>query len=108
MEEIKAEGVWHMKYCGTLISVSDMTRARNFYEQVMEQKVMLDLGVHVSFENAFSLQSNYEELVGVKLEAQRKPDNFQLYFEVDDLERWEAKLKSMEGIEFIHEIKEYP
>ena len=97
-----------MKYCGTLISVSDMTRARNFYEQVMEQKVMLDLGVHVSFENAFSLQSNYEELVGVKLEAQRKPDNFQLYFEVDDLERWEAKLKSMEGIEFIHEIKEYP
>ena len=42
-----------MKYCGTLISVSDMTRARNFYEQVMEQKVMLDLGVHVSFENAF-------------------------------------------------------
>ena len=92
-----------MKYCGTLISVSDMTRARNFYEQVMEQKVMLDLGVHVSFENAFSLQSNYEELVGVKLEAQRK-----LYFEVDDLERWEAKLKSMEGIEFIHEIKEYP
>ena len=65
-----------MKYCGTLISVSDMTRARNFYEQVMEQKVMLDLGVHVSFENAFSLQSNYEELVG--------------------------------GIEFIHEIKEYP
>ena len=97
-----------MKYCGTLISVSDMTRARNFYEQVMEQKVMLDLGVHVSFENAFSLQSNYEELVGVKLEAQRKPDNFQLYFEVDDLERWEAKLKSTEGIEFIHEIKEYP
>lgn len=97
-----------MKYCGTLISVSDMTRARNFYEQVMEQKVMLDLGVHVSFENAFSLQSNYEELVGVKLEAQQKPNNFQLYFEVDDLERWEAKLKSTEGIEFIHEIKEYP
>ena len=81
-----------MKYCGTLISVSDMTRARNFYEQVMEQKVMLDLGVHVSFENAFSLQSNYEELVGVKLEAQQKPNNFQLYFEVDDLERWEAEV----------------
>lgn len=28
----------------------------------------MDLEVHVSFENGLSLQSNYEELVGVKLE----------------------------------------
>lgn len=97
-----------MKYCGTLISVSDMERSKNFYEKVMEQKIEMDLGVHVSFESGFSLQSNYEELVGVKLDAHRKPDNFQLYFEVDDLDSWEKKLKSIEGIEFLHGKKEYP
>ena len=97
-----------MKYCGTLISVTDMAKAKDFYEKVMEQKIMMDLGVHVSFENGLSLQSNYEELVGEKLEMRPKPDNFQLYFEVEDLDRWEARLRSTEGIEFLHGSKEYP
>lgn len=97
-----------MKYQGTLISVSDMERSRNFYEKVMEQKVEMDLGVHVSLENGLSLQSNYEELVGVKLKAQERPNNFQLYFEVEDLDVWEEKLKALEGIEFIHGSREYP
>ena len=97
-----------MKYCGTLISVSDMEKSKSFYEKVMEQKVIMDLGVHVSFENGLSLQSNYEELVGVELEAHAQPNNFQLYFEVEDLPKWEKRLKSIEGIEFIHESKEYP
>ena len=97
-----------MIYGGTLISVSDMERSKNFYEKVMEQTVEMDLGVHVSFQNGLSLQSNYEELVGVKLEPQEKSDNFQLYFEVKDLDTWEDKLKALEGIEFLHGIKEYP
>jgi len=101
-------GVSEMKYCGTLISVTDMAKAKDFYEKVMEQKIMMDLGVHVSFENGLSLQSNYEELVGEKLEMRPKPDNFQLYFEVEDLDRWEARLRSTEGIEFLHGSKEYP
>ena len=97
-----------MKYGGTLISVSDMERAKDFYERVMEQKVEMDLGTHVSFEGGIALQSDYEALVGVKLEARERPNNFQLYFEVEDLEHWEKKLKSTEGIEFIHGSKEYP
>lgn len=44
----------------------------------------------------------------MKLEPQEKPDNFQLYFEVEDLDAWEDKLKALEGIEFLHGIKEYP
>ena len=97
-----------MKYCGTLLSVSDMEKSKYFYEKVMEQKIIMDLGVHVSFESGLSLQSNYEELIGVKLEMHSKPNNFQLYFEVEDLNYWENKLKSTPGIEFIHERKEYP
>ena len=97
-----------MKYQGTLISVADMAKSKGFYEKVMEQKVLMDLGVHVSFESGLSLQSNYEELVGAELPAKSRPNNFQLYFEVEDLDSWQDKIVNIEGIEFIHKAKEYP
>lgn len=97
-----------MQYQGTLISVSSMEKAKHFYEIVMEQKVLMDLGVHVSFERGLSLQSNYEELVGETLPAKARPNNFQLYFEVEDLDYWQDKLTNTQGIEFIHKAKEYP
>ena len=96
-----------MQYQGTLIAVSDMEKAKQFYETVMEQKVIMDLGVHVAF-GGFSLQSNYAELVGADLPGKTQPNNFQLYFEVEDLDYWQNKISSTEGIEFIHKAKEYP
>lgn len=96
-----------MQYQGTLIAVSDMEKAKQFYETVMEQKVIMDLGVHVAF-GGFSLQSNYAELVGADLPGKTQPNNFQLYFEVEDLDYWQNKISSTEGIEFIHKVKEYP
>ena len=97
-----------MRYCGTLIAVSDMAKAKHFYETVMEQRVLMDLGVHVSFEGGLSLQSNYPELVGHGLLMHECPNNFQLYFEVEDLDIWQKKIEDVEGIEFIHKTKEYP
>ncbi len=96
-----------MQYQGTLIAVSDMEKAKQFYETVMEQKVIMDLGVHVAF-GGFSLQSDYAELVGADLPGKTQPNNFQLYFEVEDLDYWQDKIGSTEGIEFIHKAKEYP
>ncbi len=96
-----------MQYQGTLIAVSDMEKAKQFYETVMEQKVIMDLGVHVAF-GGFSLQSNYAELVGADLPGKTQPNNFQLYFEVEDLDYWQNKISSTEGIKFIHKAKEYP
>ncbi len=96
-----------MQYQGTLIAVSDMEKAKQFYETVMEQKVITDLGVHVAF-GGFSLQSNYAELVGADLPGKTQPNNFQLYFEVEDLDYWQDKISGTQGIEFIHKAKEYP
>ena len=101
-------GVGEMQYQGTLIAVADMAKAKHFYETVMEQKVLMDLEVHVSFERGLSLQSNYAELVGADLPMKEQPNNFQLYFEVEDLECWQTKITATEGIEFIHTAKEYP
>ena len=97
-----------MQYQGTLIAVSDMEKSKHFYETVMEQKIMMDLGVHVAFERGLSLQSNYAELVGVNLPGKNQANNFQLYFEVENLDYWQDKISAAEGIEFIHKAKEYP
>lgn len=97
-----------MKYSGTLIAVSDIAQSKKFYETVLEQKVIMDLGTHVSFESGFSLQENYAELVGVNLSVLKKSNNFELYFEVEDLDDWNAKLRNVNGLEYIHGPKEYP
>lgn len=98
-----------MKYGGPLLAVKDMDKAKQFYVEVMEQKIIMDLdNIHVTFESGFSLQADYEGLLGVPLKPKEHPDNFQIYFEVEDLDYWEEKLAKIEGIEFLHRSKEYP
>lgn len=98
-----------MNYGGVLIAVKDMTKAKQLYEEVMEQEVQMDLdNIHVAFASGFTLQADYEGLLGVSLKPKDQPDNFQLYFEVEDLDKWEAKLAKVDGIEFLHHSKEYP
>ena len=97
-----------MKYCGTLIAVSDMEKSKAFYETVLQQKILMDVGEHVAFEGGLALQSNYSELVGTKFTIHRQANSFQLYFEVEDIEHWVDKLRNIEGLEFLHEVKEYP
>jgi len=99
-----------MKYICPLIVVRDITTSRNFYEHVLGQKLKYDFGENVTFEGDFSihLAEHYKNLLGnghdqIKMKA----NNFELYFETEDLENVIQKLKDIE-IEFIHEIKEQP
>lgn len=96
-----------MKFGGVLLIVKDINKSKKFYEDVMEQKVTLDLGEHVSFENGFGLQINYKAIVGYELPINQQSNSFQLYFEVDDIKQWESKINRIENIEFLHPIKEY-
>lgn len=98
-----------MNFGGVLLAVKDMTKAKQFYVEVMEQKIAMDLdNVHVAFESGFSLQADYQGLLGVPLNPKEQSDNFQLYFEVEDLDKWEDKLSKVEEIDFLHYSKEYP
>ena len=48
-----------MNFGGVLLAVKDMTKAKQFYVEVMEQKIEMDLdNVHVAFESGFSLQAD--------------------------------------------------
>lgn len=52
-----------MKFGGILLIVEDMEKAKDFYQNLLQQKITMDMGEHVSFENGLTLQANYEKLL---------------------------------------------
>ena len=97
-----------MKYQGCLLAVRDISASKYFYEKVLHQNAVMDIGSHVTFEG-FSLQEEYAELISVSVSSVKEQShNFQLYFEVEDLDKVYAEMKSIFGLQWVHQIKEYP
>ena len=97
-----------MKYMCPLIVVNDVKRSREFYENVLEQTVKVDFGENVTFEGDFAIhqKKHFKSLIN-NVEIKEKSNNFELYFEHDDLEDVVSKIKNL-GLEFVHEIIEQP
>lgn len=100
-----------MKFICPLIVVKDMNRARHFYEDILQQVVKYDFGENIQFEGNFSihLENHFHALIdSVGNEViQHKSNNFELYFESEDIVESEYKLK-LAKVEFIHELTEQP
>jgi catechol 2,3-dioxygenase-like lactoylglutathione lyase family enzyme len=97
-----------MKYICPLLVVSDIKRSRAFYEGLLNQKVKYDFGENVTFEGDFAihLQSHYKALIGDK-EVKQGGNNFELYFEYDDVEQIVERLKA-HNVQFVHDVMEQP
>ena len=39
-----------MKYQGCLLAVRDISVSKNFYEKVLHQNAIMDIGVHVTYD----------------------------------------------------------
>ena len=90
-----------MKYQGCLLSVKDISASKHFYEKVLHQNAVMDIGIHVTFEG-FSLQQGYAELVGITVDSVKEQShNFQVYFEVEDLDKVYAEMKSISSLQFL-------
>lgn len=97
-----------MKFICALITVTDMDRSRNFYETILGQKIKYNFGEDITFHGDFTihLRSHFKELIDNK-DIKESANNGELYFEFDDLEQVEKKLKT-EGVKFVHFIREQP
>lgn len=97
-----------MKYICSLITVSDIKRSREFYENLLKQKVKFDFGENVTFHGDFAihLQSHFKDLIDNK-EVRHGGNNFELYFEYDNVEQIVKVLKN-NNVSFVHEIREQP
>lgn len=97
---------------GPAILVEDIQRSRRFYEELLEQEVLADFGQNVPFKSGFSIWKadhateimfQGKKTTPVKL-AQ---NNFEMYFESDDLENSWAKVEAA-WKDIIHPIHEAP
>src|SRR5512143_4023783 len=98
-----------LKFVSPLIVVEDMAHSRQFYEQLLEQKVKFDFGVDVAFEGDFTihLKSHFQSLLGdaSKYPITSKAHNGELYFDSDDLESIYQSLQAA-GVQCIEGIQE--
>jgi catechol 2,3-dioxygenase-like lactoylglutathione lyase family enzyme len=100
-----------MKFGCPLISVNDLNTSRSFYENVLFQKVVLDLGTNISFgdeSSVFAIQADYARLVGEdNLNITYGGNDHELYFEESNFDEFEKHLEQFVDIIYIHKSKEY-
>jgi catechol 2,3-dioxygenase-like lactoylglutathione lyase family enzyme len=100
-----------LKFGGSLIVVDDIVASRNFYEQILGQRVKFDFGENVAFEGDFSihLKSHFQSFLGdmTQYPVAKKAHNGELYFDTDEIESVYQRLKQA-NVEFIHVIREQP
>lgn len=97
-----------MEFRCPVIAVSDLEVSKKFYEEVLNQKIVLDLGWNVTFDGGFAIQYNFAELVLVDKDTViNKSHNFELYFEEDDFDGFIERLKKFDNIQYVHPPKKY-
>lgn len=97
-----------MKFEAALLAVSNLALSRQFYEEVLQQKVVVDLGANLTFSGGFALQQDYSGLLGVDGLKFGHANDHELYFEEEELDAFIAGLEARGDIEFLHPVKEYP
>lgn len=97
-----------LKFVCSLIAVTNLEASKKFYQEVLNQKITLDLGWNVWFSGGFAIQLNFADIVSVdKQSVKTKSHNFELYFEEDDFDGFLEKLKILDGIDYVHLPKKH-
>lgn len=97
-----------MKFTCPLIAVSNLEASKRFYEEVLGQKIVLDLEWNVTFSGGFVIQFNFADIVSVdKDSVMKRSHNFELYFEEDDFDSFIEHLKGFDDIECVHPPKKH-
>lgn len=99
-----------VRYICPLITVKDIKKSREFYENVLLQEVELDLGENVAFKGGFAVHDieHFQNLTGKPITgACHSKDFMEIYFELNEIEELESKLEEL-NVEFVHKIREQP
>lgn len=98
-----------MKYCNTLIAVSDMPASLQFYKDLFGLDIAVDLGWCKALTCGLTLQEHFDEIAGFPAETMRYRSNtMELYFETEDFEEFITLLDAHPAAERLHEPRIYP
>lgn len=100
-----------MKFEGSLIAVTDIEKSKKFYQELLSQKIALDLGRYVWFEGSVSLMT--KELWLEQSERQEKDLSFganscEVYFEEEKFDDFLSIIHARQDITYVHDVKEFP
>ncbi len=92
-----------------VLMVKDMAVSRRFYETVLKQEVVMDLGVNVGYKSGLALwQQDYAlNVIHGKKTEPKNGNTFEIYFESADIDEMYSAVRSY-GLDFVHEIREQP
>jgi catechol 2,3-dioxygenase-like lactoylglutathione lyase family enzyme len=101
-----------VKFCSSVLLVSNIKISREFYEDILNQTVEIDHGECIGFVGGFSIwQIEHAYEIMAKDFSNRLSDNenghFELYFESDELDDMYKKLTDKKA-EFVHDMIEQP
>jgi len=86
-----------MEYKSIVISVSDIDKARKFYENLFDLELYQDYGINISFTCGISLQQDFHWLVSIpKEKILKEPNNIELCFEEEQFDTFLIKLKTFD------------
>ncbi len=97
-----------MQFKLALLAVKSVGVSLRFYEELFDQKVVLDLGLNKTLSGGFAIQEGFAWLTDLPADSViEKSHNMELYFEVDDFDEFVEKLKNFQGIEYVHPPKKH-
>ncbi len=85
-------------------------RRKEFYTGLLGLEVIADFGANVTLTGGIALQTKETWKVFIDKEDKEiitRNNATELYFEEDDIDRFNEKIGKQEGIEFVHEMKEH-
>lgn len=79
--------------------VTDMEKAVEFYKRVLDLDVITDFGANKVVTGGLALQiaETYRDFIGTS-ESSFGSNNFEIYFEEDDFDKFADKLKAVEFV----------
>lgn len=99
-----------MRFLNPMIVVSSMEKSKAFYRDVLNLEVTVDFGANVTLTGGIALQTKdtWKSFIG-KGEAEIifGGNVMELYFEEDDFDSFMEKVSNIEGIKYVHGMKEH-
>lgn len=99
-----------MKFMSFMIVVSDMAASLKFYQDLLGEKVVMDMGANVTLSSGYALQTrdSWAQFIEKPIsELRAGGNNAELYYETEDLDGFLDKLKGF-PVELVHPAKEHP
>lgn len=98
-----------MKYCSTLIAVKDMEKSLQFYKNLFNQEVEVDLGWCKTLTCGLTLQEHFDAVAGFAADTMKYCSNtMELYFETENFEEFLTLLDNYPDVKRLHEPKTFP